>query len=514
MNVNLDSLIKREDFEILNPEADNLTIQVLQIRDLEETAFVYKTLRKPDFQRETNEWNTEKIVDFIESFLNGDLIPSIILWNANGINFVIDGAHRLSALISWVIDDYGDGIISSPYFDHEIPKEQRKVAEKTRAKIKKEIGTYKQFKNAIINPDSVEVNFLKRAQRLATLGLQLQWVKGNAEKAEESFFKINEKATPINDTEKRLLRLRKKPNAIAARAIVRSGTGHKYWNKFSEEVQAEIRIKAKEINDLLFIPELETPIKTLDLPLAGKGYSSKTLSLILDVVNITNKKDFKSAIENDKDGSMTIVYLKNTKKILKRLVGNEPSSLGLHPVVYFYSISGRYQVTAFYSILQKFTDELGNNKYFEDFTTIRNKFEEFLLSYKTIVNQVNTKYGSGLKSHKKLVKLFSFIQDKLRLNLSNDKIILELSQNEDFSFLKPEETFWKKVEGNTFSSSTKSGRFLIEALDNPIRCEICQGLIHRNSISLDHIVRKEDGGTGHIGNSQLSHPYCNSTIKN
>ena len=125
MNVNLDSLIKREDFEILNPEADNLNIQVLQIRDLEETAFVYKTLRKPDFQRETNEWNTEKIVDFIESFLNGDLIPSIILWNANGINFVIDGAHRLSALISWVIDDYGDGIISSPYFDHEIPKERK-----------------------------------------------------------------------------------------------------------------------------------------------------------------------------------------------------------------------------------------------------------------------------------------------------------------------------------------------------------------------------------------------------
>lgn len=68
----------------------------------------YPFLRKPDFQRETNEWDAKKIAEFIESFINGELIPAIILWRNNaGLYFDIDGAHRLSALISWIKDDYG-----------------------------------------------------------------------------------------------------------------------------------------------------------------------------------------------------------------------------------------------------------------------------------------------------------------------------------------------------------------------------------------------------------------------
>jgi hypothetical protein len=41
---------------------------------------------------------------------------------------------------------------------------------------------------------------------------------------------------------------------------------------------------------------LQTPIKTLDLPVGGKLYSAQTLPLILDFVNIVNKIDF-----NNKD---------------------------------------------------------------------------------------------------------------------------------------------------------------------------------------------------------------------
>jgi len=44
------------------------------------------------------------------------LIPAIILWNSGRYIFTIDGAHRLSALIAWVLDDYGDGIISQTFF--------------------------------------------------------------------------------------------------------------------------------------------------------------------------------------------------------------------------------------------------------------------------------------------------------------------------------------------------------------------------------------------------------------
>ncbi|MHB8384305.1 MAG: hypothetical protein ACYDC3_18420 [Candidatus Binataceae bacterium] len=65
---------------------------------------------------------------------------------------------------------------------------------------------------------------------------------------------------------------RKKANALAARAIMRAGTGHKYWKKFSPAIRLEIEQLAKEIDDALFLPPIDTPIKTLDLPVGGHGY--------------------------------------------------------------------------------------------------------------------------------------------------------------------------------------------------------------------------------------------------
>ncbi len=102
---NLDALIVREDFEVLDTPVQFPAIQTIQIRDLEQGSFFYQVLRKPDFQRETADWTSERISEFVDSFLSGDLIPGIILWNSGSNIFVIDGAHRLSALIAWVQDD-------------------------------------------------------------------------------------------------------------------------------------------------------------------------------------------------------------------------------------------------------------------------------------------------------------------------------------------------------------------------------------------------------------------------
>ncbi|MBL7020994.1 MAG: HNH endonuclease [Nitrospinaceae bacterium] len=65
-----------------------------------------------------------------------------------------------------------------------------------------------------------------------------------------------------------------------------------------------------------------------------------------------------------------------------------------------------------------------------------------------------------------------------------------------------------------FNASRKSAVFIKESISTASRCKICNGLIHRNSISIDHIKRKEDGGTADIDNGQLTHPYCNTGIKN
>ncbi|WP_305465013.1 DUF262 domain-containing protein [Photobacterium leiognathi] len=88
--------------------------------------FSFAGLRKPDFQRETNEWTPEKVKDLVASFLDGDLIPAIILWKfGDSFTFVIDGGHRISALAAWVNNDYGDKAISLKYYES-IPEHQLK----------------------------------------------------------------------------------------------------------------------------------------------------------------------------------------------------------------------------------------------------------------------------------------------------------------------------------------------------------------------------------------------------
>jgi hypothetical protein len=85
LKVSLDALIAREAFEIQDQQGQNIgrNVSTISVRDLEKNSFFYPFLRKPDFQRETNEWEADKICEFIESFLDGDLIPSVILWRSS-----------------------------------------------------------------------------------------------------------------------------------------------------------------------------------------------------------------------------------------------------------------------------------------------------------------------------------------------------------------------------------------------------------------------------------------------
>ena len=89
-NVNLDALIAREDFEVETEAGPGQFLQTLQIRDLEASAFFYAALRKPDFQRETSDWSASKIAEFVKSFLDGDLIPAIILWKDEKLSGIKD----------------------------------------------------------------------------------------------------------------------------------------------------------------------------------------------------------------------------------------------------------------------------------------------------------------------------------------------------------------------------------------------------------------------------------------
>ena len=90
-HVILDAMIPREDLAIAEEDFAMDLIGDFPISLLESTAPVLKLLRKPDFQRETNHWTPDQLVTFVASFLDNEVIPSLILWKSPRFIFVIDG---------------------------------------------------------------------------------------------------------------------------------------------------------------------------------------------------------------------------------------------------------------------------------------------------------------------------------------------------------------------------------------------------------------------------------------
>ena len=511
----LDALVPREDFDIKDESgvAVNRNILTMSITDLDYNSFLYSAIKKPDFQRETNEWDAAKIYQLVLSFIEGELIPSVILWKSvsNHI-FVIDGSHRISALAAWVNDDYGDGFISRKYFDNEIPEGQLKSAKYTRELINNTIGSYSELKKIIHNPSEDDLKN-KRAKSLGSLAIQLQWVEGNSQKAEESFFRINQQGTPISNTEIKLIKARACANGLAARAIVRSGKGHNYWSKFSEEIQSDIYKVAKEINEMLFFPEYKTPIKTLDLPIGGTLLSDQGQQLILETINVANGLKETDELEVDDTGNKTLEFLKQCRKVVRRINSMHPSSLGLHPVVYFYNMRGIHKIASYYAILG-FVKYLEENNRFKDFTKVRSDFEKIMINYEYLVQIIVRRYRQSNRGHKFITKYYISIMDLLIHGYEIEETMKKLVESKDFDYLSKDIMTLEDVNNDRFSDGRKSNVFILEALKSAPRCAICNGYLHKNSITIDHKVRVEDGGKGSVENGQLAHPYCNSTYKN
>jgi hypothetical protein len=171
-NVNLDAMIPREDFlieEASTPDMGRPGTE-LYLHSLTDDGRL-ATYRKPDFQRETAAWKPEIVAAFIKSVVDGDVIPSVILWKSpnSGKVFVIDGAHRLSALIAWLRDDYGDRGHSNEFFGFIDDPSRQTAATATRKILDQEggVGNYKQLKSYARSPDSAPNDVqLKRSMRI------------------------------------------------------------------------------------------------------------------------------------------------------------------------------------------------------------------------------------------------------------------------------------------------------------------------------------------------------------
>src|ERR1044071_1935780 len=342
---NLDAFIPREDF-LAESDHPNVFDEFPQFGMVELETSLATLLRKPDFQRETAAWEAERIKEFIKSFAEGDLIPAVIFWGSpkTGNIFVVDGAHRISALLAWLHDDYGDKAISQKFFDFRTNTEQERAADQTRNLVDATVGRYRDIfdaaKSRSAPPEHKHLLPLLKRRRMA-----VQWIKGDASKAEASFYKINLQSVRLEKTELRLIKSRKLPNAVATRAIVRGGTGHKYWKLFSDKYQHQTEKYAKDIHNILFQPPLQNPVKTLELPFGGQPYGGDGMRLTLELVEFANK-DLRNV--EDKEGARTVGFLQRTFTMARPMCGLYHSAVGLHPAVFVYShATGQHLPSAF-----------------------------------------------------------------------------------------------------------------------------------------------------------------------
>ncbi len=518
--VNLDALIPREDLAIHDLTNAAGIVDKITIPHLNSFVFA-PDLRKPHFQRETNQWSPKKIVDLLTAFIDRDLIPAVILWRAGHYIFVIDGAHRLSALLAWINNDYGDGGKSQAFFGANVPDEQRKIAEKTRKLVDKMVGSYSDYMEAQkgVPKDS---KIMLRVKNLADCHVIAQWVPtSDAQSAEDSFFKINQAATPIDPTERRILRARESASAIAARAITNAGTGHKYWSKFSKVVQAEIESAAKTVYEELYQPPISsTPLNTLDVPVAGRGYNA--LPFVFDLVNDVNgvvakdtstKKDVADNLPSDLDGAATLQYLNKVRQQITLITTDEPRSLGLHPVVYFYTRGGTFKSESFLAVL-RFVNWLEEEKRLKEFQQVRAPFEEYLIAHKEATALIVHKYGTGERSIPWLYAYYRGLFEKLLAGTSFAQIDRSIAKDKNFAFLSvpppPKAVPSGAVKGKAFSTGTKTAAFFEQALPGCVKCALCGARVHKNSMHIDHKTMKKDGGHAGVSNAQVTHPYCDS----
>lgn len=380
------------------------------------------------------------------------------------------------------------------------------------------VGTYQHYKAKIQNSD-----FDAKTQLILTRALPVQWVNGDANKAESSFFKINSQGTPLDDIEEALLKYRQRPIAISARAIIRAGKGNKYWSAFIPEKASRIEVLSKGLHKTLFDPEVSAPIKTLDLPLGGSKGIRAALQILIEYLGIacitqSHKVVTVDYSEDNKSGDLTIEVLKKAQKLSDRLTGNEKGSLGLHPAIYFYGPSGVHSSALFLGTAKFISGKITNNdaEFFKHFSLIRSKIEECLINNKELIATILQKLGS-----KRRVDSYTSLISKIYKSIKEGSVVTGEDLINWAGLTGKVGLTGKDVVGNesnansSFHDDIKSKIFINMALNNSVKCPICGGYLDAaKSVSYDHKVRKRDGGLGNADNGQMVHPYCNQSVKN
>lgn len=429
LKCNLEHLIPRSDVDAsytnqVHSHSDRRSS--FNLTDLEKGQFFYQQLKKPIFQRDTNQWTVERVEKLINTFLDDGLIPAIILWeDMEGDIYIIDGAHRISSLIAWVNSDYGKA--------NELNDSNHLVIEEY---INNKVGSYKEIKS------SVDEKYKNAKQIIAKRSIAVQWVTGNYDKVKESFIRINEQGVVISEDEKELIGNDQLPISRLSRSILGHGLGQTSKNQNE---------KTKEIFCRFFMPFLSHQLK--NYPLAGSLNEDFIISKVYNAVKI---------IDNNDDLDLETLEA----KVLNLLTFIQ-DELNISQKAYFYGATKQFKTNTFYGFI-KFALQLSeNNKLLNSFINSRKKFEEFLITNEKHIQNIARKKRQAKRSYEEVSSYY--------------EILLYSCENDDFTELRSRYYYLDFTENQHHTQKEKTLQENYEIFISEIpRCLVCNGFIDGN----------------------------------
>ncbi|MEW6211023.1 MAG: DUF262 domain-containing protein, partial [Acidobacteriota bacterium] len=528
LNVYLDHHIKRDSLFYKRPTTAGLELPesrgFLNIKRLYGEDAEDYLLRKPDFQRATWSWSPEDCVELLEAVLNDQVVPSVIMWlGEDGTKFVLDGGHRISVLLAWIKDDWGDCLPAGHFKDDSLELASKDAALRVRELLaERGIGTFeeylqaerrfrdleKQGRNPVIEMESTSYQYATKVRRWASAetGFPVLWVKGDYKTAEQSFLKINKTGRQLSKWETKLVENRTSSMARAVMSIAEFQQASRFWplndeevrnsKDLSEKAQAIIQI-VDELHELLFLPIYETPIKQPIQPLVATPFTKPETkpAIVAEILTITEGlkgrlTETERLIQKDNGAPPSVLIpnglnlLKHAKDDILNVYGNNPRSLLLMPLVYFYSDQGRYIRSLLYGMLYWINYGSPNKDVFNRkilFSIHRQAFERILIEHKEeIIRRITRRIGSGSEV---TYQTAGYFHGLLKLLIKhNDQTESDEFKSDHKDLIenlgKPNgKAFPQKQESvsRVFTQTQKTIVNVKEYLAMFPKCEICQG---------------------------------------
>jgi Protein of unknown function DUF262 len=466
--VHLDHLIKRQSLRytssLKDEEADARGFPLgqedrgLRYSDIANDRW-FSFLRKPDFQRETNAWLPQDCVDFLDSVVNGRIIPSIILWQnkENGLIYILDGAHRLSVIRAWMKDDWGDR--AGTYYERRDRELVKRIADTVRTLANMKIGAFTEYERAFnqfvvigeqggVQKNEMSAKHFSQALFYSSAmvkhhTLAIQWEHGDYESAEQSFLRINRKGQALDPWEATLIEYRHSSYARCIMCIANGGESGHYWPvpASSDELDDELNSlvssfseKAKYIYQCLFVPPFRLPIETLSVPLMVAPAYFQKHKYLLEIVPLLaerriaiNEQQQIEIMERDSKGSPTSIIrnaealLSSMRAGLEHLISptHSSTSLAIVPLFYWYNQKAQYVRGLFYGfvywLISGSEEDIRNRKLV--LSACREPFEYLLFNYKVEISTLQERGGAGLKGTPKIAGFFQDFIDVINSNI-------------------------------------------------------------------------------------------------